>query len=328
MVFDFPERLTLAHIPTPIERLERLEKIFEGPELWVKRDDLTGVGQTGNKVRKLEFLCAEAQREKCDLLITCGGMQSNHARATAVAAAKLGIKSHLALRNSSGGDVDGNLFLDRLVGAETTFVTAQEFEQIDDIMARLAQELTAKGHRPYVIPEGGSNALGAMGYVLAMDELSRQLKSMRLEFDHVVCPVGSGGTLAGMIIGKWLYDVKANLFGINVCDSAEYFQDRIGGILREARKLFGLQMSVAKKDINVIDGYVGKGYALSRQEEIDLIKMVAKVEGLILDPVYTGKAMFGVMEEIRKGRFKKDERLLFWHTGGIFGLFPKKNLFF
>jgi len=179
-----------------------------------------------------------------------------------------------------------------------------------------------------VIPEGGSNALGAMGYVLAMDELSRQLKGMKLEFDHIVCPVGSGGTLAGMIIGKWLYDVKANLFGINVCDSAEYFQDRIGGILREARKLFGLQMSVAKKDINVIDGYVGKGYALSRQEEIDLIKMVAKVEGLILDPVYTGKAMFGVMEEIRKGHFKKDERLLFWHTGGIFGLFPKKNLFF
>lgn len=131
-----------------------------------------------------------------------------------------------------------------------------------------------------------------------------------------------------MIMGQWLYDINTLLHGINVCDSAEYFQERISGILREARKLFGLQMSITKKDIDVIDGYVGKGYALSRQEEIDLIKTVARVEGLILDPVYTGKAMYGLMEEIRKGRFKKGERVLFWHTGGIFGLFPKKNLFF
>jgi D-cysteine desulfhydrase len=328
MAFEFPDRVTLAHTPTPIERLVRLEKVFEGPELWVKRDDLTGTGKTGNKVRKLEFLCAAAQREKCDVLITCGGLQSNHARATAVAAAKLGMKSHLVLRDSTGGDLDGNLFIDRLVGAETTFITPQEYEHRDEIMARLADDLAARGHRAYVIPEGGSNALGALGYVVAMEEFSRQIKGMKLEFDHLICPVGSGGTLAGMIIGHWLYDIKTAVHGINVCDSAEYFQERIGGILREARKLFGLQMSIAKKDINVIDGYVGKGYALSRQEEIDLIKTAARVEGLILDPVYTGKAMYGLMEEIRKGRFKKGERILFWHTGGIFGLFPKKNLFF
>jgi len=328
MAFEFPDRVTLAHTPTPIERLSRLEKLFEGPELWVKRDDLTGTGITGNKVRKLEFLCAEAQREKCDVLITCGGVQSNHARATAVAAAKLGMKSHLVLRNSSSGDLDGNLFIDRLVGAEVTFISPQEYEQRDEIMARIADEWTAKSHRPYVIPEGGSNSLGALGYAVAMEECSRQLKSLKLEFDHIICPVGSGGTLAGMIMGQRLYDLKGTLYGINVCDNAEYFQERISGILREARKLFGLQMSIAKKDINVIDGYVGKGYALSRQEEIDLIKTVARVEGLILDPVYTGKAMYGLMEEIRKGRFKKSERVLFWHTGGIFGLFPKKSLFF
>lgn len=328
MAFEFPERVMLAHTPTPIERLGRLEKLFEGPEIWVKRDDLTGTGKTGNKVRKLEFLCAAAQREKCDVLITCGGLQSNHARATAVAAAKLGMKSHLVLRDSSGGDLDGNLFIDRLVGAETTFIAPQDYEHRDEIMARIADEWAAKGHRAYVIPEGGSNALGALGYVVAMEELSQQLKNMKMEFDHMVCAVGSGGTLAGMIMGQWLYDIKADLHGINVCDSAEYFQERISGILRDARKFFGLQMSVTKKDISVIDGYVGKGYALSRQEEIDLIKLVARVEGLILDPVYTGKAMYGLMEQIRQGRFKKGERVLFWHTGGIFGLFPKKSLFF
>jgi D-cysteine desulfhydrase len=224
--------------------------------------------------------------------------------------------------------LDGNLFIDRLLGAEVTFITSQEYEQRDEIMARLAEELTAKGHRPYVIPEGGSNALGALGYAVAVEECVRQLKSLKLEFDHIICAVGSGGTLAGMIIGQRLHDLKGSLCGINVCDNAEYFQERISGILREARKLFGIQMNVAKRDINVIDGYVGKGYALSRQEEIDLIKTVARVEGLILDPVYTGKTMYGLMEEIRKGRFKKGERVLFWHTGGIFGLFPKKNLFF
>jgi len=328
MPFEFPERVSLAHLPTPIERLERLEKVFEGPEIWVKRDDLTGIGKTGNKVRKLEFLCAAAQRETAEVLITCGGIQSNHARATAVAASKLGMKSHLVLRDSTGGDVDGNLFIDRLVGAEVTFITPQEYEHRDEIMARVADDWTAKGHRPYVIPEGGSNALGALGYVVAMEELAKQLKQMKLEFDHMVCAVGSGGTLAGLIMGQWLYDVKTALHGINVCDTAEYFQERISGVLRDARKFFGLQMNVAKKDIHVIDGYVGKGYALSRQEEIDLIKLVARVEGLFLDPVYTGKAMYGLLEETRKGRFKKGERVLFWHTGGIFGLFPKRSLFF
>lgn len=328
MAFEFPERVRLAHTPTPIERLARLEKLFEGPEIWVKRDDLTGTGKTGNKVRKLEFLCAAAQRENCDVLITCGGLQSNHARATAVAAAKLGMKSHLLLRDSTGGDLDGNLFIDRLVGAETTLITPQEYEHRDEIMARLADEWAKKGHRAYVIPEGGSNALGALGYVAAMEELSQQLKNMKMEFDHMVCAVGSGGTLAGMLIGQWLYDIKTSLHGINVCDTAEYFQERISSILRDARKFFGVQLNIAKKDISVIDGYVGKGYALSRQEEIDLIKQAARVEGLILDPVYTGKAMYGLMEEIRHGRFKKGERVLFWHTGGIFGLFPKKSLFF
>ncbi len=328
MFNPLPEKIHFAHLPTPIEKLERLGQAFEGPEIYVKRDDLTGMAKTGNKVRKLEYLAAEAQREECDLLITCGGAQSNHARAAAVAAAKIGMKSHLLLRDGAGGDLDGNLFIDRLVGAEITFITAKEYEQANDIMARIAEEHDSKGGKAYVIPEGGSNALGALGYLAAMEELSRQMKTQRLEFDHIISAVGSGGTIAGMLLGRSAYEIKAEIHGLNVCDDAPYFQNRIFNIISDAKRRFGFEMSLKKSEINVIDGYVGKGYGLSSQEEIDLIKQTARLEGLILDPVYTGKAMFGLMDLIRKGRFQRGEKILFWHTGGIFGLFPKKALFF
>ncbi|MDZ7288886.1 MAG: D-cysteine desulfhydrase family protein [candidate division KSB1 bacterium] len=328
MSFTLPHRCALAHVPTPIEKLERLSQFLEGPEIYIKRDDLTGMGKTGNKVRKLEFLVAEALREGCQLLITCGGLQSNHARATALAAAKVGIKSHLVLRDSAGGDIDGNLFIDRLVGAEVTFISPQEYEQANDIMHRLADDYARRGVKAYVIPEGGSTALGALGYVVATEELYRQMKAMRLEFDHIVSAIGSGGTMAGLLLGKSAYDVKAQIHGINVCDDAPYFQERVSSIIREAKRRFGFEINVQKKDVSIIDGYVGKGYGLSRQEEIELIKLVARTEGIILDPVYTAKAMYGLMDQIRKGRFTRQEKVLFWHTGGIFGLFPKRGLFF
>lgn len=195
-------------------------------------------------------------------------------------------------------------------------------------MARLADEHDAKGGKAYVITEGGSNALGALGYVTAIEEVSRQAKAQRLEFDHMLCAVGSGGTLAGMLLGRRLYDLKAEILGINVCDDAPYFQNRVFNILAEAKRRFGFEFSMKKSEISVIDGYVGKGYGLSSQEEIDLIKQVARLEGLLLDPVYTGKAMFALRDLIRKGRLQAGEKVLFWHTGGIFGLFPKKALFF
>ncbi|MCG3118300.1 MAG: L-cysteate sulfo-lyase [bacterium] len=328
MSMQLPERYALAHTPTPIEKLARLSQLFEGPELYLKRDDLTGMGKTGNKVRKLEFLVAEALREGAQLLITCGGLQSNHARATALTAAKVGLKSHLVLRDSAGSDTDGNLFIDRLVGAEVTSITPQEFEQVDDIMHRLAEDYAKQGVKAYVIPEGGSVALGALGYVVAMEEVSRQMKTLHLEFDHIISAVGSGGTLAGMLLGKSAYGLKAQIHGVNVCDDAPYFQERVSNIIREAKRKYGFELNLPKKDINIIDGYVGKGYGLNRQEEIELIKLVARTEGIILDPVYTVKAMFGLKDQIRKGRFTKSEKVLFWHTGGIFGLFPKRGLFF
>ncbi len=328
MSLQLPERYALAHTPTPIEKLARLSQLFGGPEIYIKRDDLTGIGKTGNKVRKLEFLIAEALREGAQILITCGGVQSNHARATALTAAKVGLKSHLVLRDSAGSDIDGNLFIDRLVGAEVEFITPQQYEQVDDIMHRLAENYASKGLKAFVIPEGGSIALGALGYVHAIDEVRRQMEAQQVEFDHMISAVGSGGTMAGMLLGKSAHHLKAQIHGVNVCDDAPYFQERISNIIREAKRKYGFNLNLPKKEINIIDGYIGKGYGLNRQEEIELIKLVAQTEGIILDPVYTAKAMFGLKDQIRKGRFTKSEKILFWHTGGIFGLFAKRGLFF
>ncbi|RMF65815.1 MAG: pyridoxal-phosphate dependent enzyme, partial [Calditrichaeota bacterium] len=259
---------------------------------------------------------------------TCGGPQSNHARATAVAAAKLGLKSHLVLRNSVAAQMEGNAFLSRLVGAEVTNVSAEEYMRIDEVMQRIADEAREQGHKPYVIPEGGSNELGVLGYVKAVEETLAQLKRSKTKVHHVFVAVGSGGTYAGLLLGKHLFDFSAEIHGINVCDSASYFEGRILRLLKETKKRFGLEVSFTKKDLHILDGYVGKGYGLSSQEEIDLIKTIARTEGVVLDPVYTGKAMLGMVDQIRQGRFKAGETLLFFHTGGIYGLFPKRSLFF
>lgn len=328
MNFNYPPSLSMAQLPTPIQKLEKLSKTLEGPTLYVKRDDLTEMAMSGNKIRKLEFLLADAVEKKCDVLITCGGQQSNHARTTAVMAAKLGMKCHLVLRNSVGGALDGNLFLDRLFGAEIQFITPEEYEKVDILMAEMADGYKNKGHRPYVIPEGGSNELGTMGYFKAAEELAQQLSKMKLPIHHVVLAVGSGGTYAGLLLGKFYYDLPFNIYGINVCDDAHFFVNKIYDLVKSSNKLFDLNLTVSKNDIKIIDGYVGKGYALSRQEELEVIKKVARMEGLILDPVYTGKAMFGLIDQIRQGKFKAGENILFIHTGGIFGLFPKRQLFF
>ncbi len=328
MAFDFPQSIDLAQLPTPVEKLERISNIFEGPRIYIKRDDLTDVGMTGNKVRKLEFLLAEAIQNKCDYVITCGGHQSNHARATAVAAARVGLKCLLVLRNSMSAPLEGNLFIDRLVGAEFEYITPEKYMRVDDVMLGISEKLKEKGHKPYLIPEGGSNEVGSLGYIRAAGELAHQLKSMKVRIDHIVVPVGSGGTYAGLLLGKFLYDLPAQIHGINVCDDDSYFVNKISSLLKAMQKRYKLTFKIDKKDINIIDGYVGKGYGLSSQYEIDTIKKVARAEGVILDPIYTGKAMFGLSDQIRQGKFKPSENILFVHTGGIFGLFPKKTLFF
>ncbi len=327
MLSKEPNRIHLAHLPTPIHRLDRMTELLGGPEIYVKRDDLTGSGLSGNKVRKLEYLLAEAWEQEADVLITCGGIQSNHARATAIAAVQNGMGAVLVLRGQSEEPYDGNVLLDRLVDAEIRLVTAEQYaERIDEIMEQAAAELRQKGRRPYVIPEGGSNALGVWGYIRAAGEIKGQLEELRLEPDVIVTAVGSGGTHAGLSIGRKLVDLPARIVGFNVCDTAEHFQDLIGRLAAETIERYGLPVRLAAGEIELIDGYVGRGYALSRPEELKLIRTVARAEGIFLDPVYTGKAFLGLADQIQKGRFKKGERILFLHTGGIYGLFtPEKR---
>jgi D-cysteine desulfhydrase len=324
----FPESINLANLPTKIEKLDRLTTLLGGPNIFIKRDDQTGTEVSGNKVRKLEFSVKEAIDKGCDTLITCGGIQSNHARATAAVAAKLGLKSCLVLRGTEESTVDGNYFLDRLLGADIRFISVEDYrDKRLQIMNCIKEELEGKGFRPYIIPEGASNGIGCFGYFKAIEEILQQEKEMGIHFDAIVSAVGSGGTYAGQFLGNKVLSNDADIYGVNVCDDEQYFKNRVYDIIHENLNYLNLELNFSKEEINIIDGYVGRGYALSSPEEIEFIHSLAKLEGIILDPVYTGKAMYGLVQEIKKSRFKDYKNILFIHTGGLFGLFPQKDLF-
>lgn len=324
-----PKRLALAQTPTPIQFLPRITELMGGPEIWVKRDDLTGSVLGGNKIRKLEFALAEAVRQGADVVITAGGIQSNHCRATALSCAHLGLECHLVLRGEQKGAPDGNLLLDHLAGARFSFFPQEVYstrqpEIVDELISNYAKQ----GKRCYWIPVGASNAIGSFGYIRAWNEVAAQSKRMGFEFDHIVSAVGSGGTMAGLIAGRALAGArKPKIWGVNVCDDADTFQHDISVILRELNHKFNLALRKTATPIQILDGYVGDGYAIPYNTEVDLMKQAARMEGLVLDPVYTGKGFYGMTEEIKKGRFRKKERVLFVHTGGVFGLFPQRDIF-
>jgi len=328
-MIKLPARIHLANLPTRIERLDRLSKELGGPQIFIKRDDQTGSEISGNKIRKLEYVIQEALDQGCDYLITCGGIQSNHARATAAAAARLGLSSCLVLRSNGDDALEGNYFLNKVLGADIEFISPDDYKErrmeiMEDIKARLIKE----GYRPYIIPEGASNGIGTFGYYTAMEEILEQEKQMGIKFDAIVLPVGSGGTYSGMVLANKLLGHGTTIFGINICDNAPYFQDRIHGILQDSFNYIDKTIDFSKDEIKIIDGYVGDGYAQSRPDELEFIHKLAKLEGVILDHVYTGKAMYGLVNEIKKGNIKDYNNILFIHTGGIFGLFSKKDLFF
>lgn len=316
---NLPKFMEFANLPTKIERLERLSERL-GTEIYIKRDDQTGTEVSGNKIRKLEFSVKEALDQGADYLITCGGIQSNHARATAAVAAKLGIGSYIVLRGSKDSDLEGNHFLDKILGANIKYITPEEYSQERrSIMEDIKVELEKQGHKAYIIPEGASNGIGSFGYYKALEEILTQEKEMDIKFDAIVTTVGSGGTYAGLYYGNYINNNDAVIYGINICDDEEYFKNVVEKLLGEMSKYTNEEINVGKNKVDIIDGYVGRGYALSTPEEIDFIGDFAKLEGIILDPVYTGKAMYGLVEEIKKGKFAKHKNILFVHTGGIFG---------
>ena len=327
MVFTFPEKLQLAQLPTPIQKMERLTVRWGGPALFIKRDDLTGMAVSGNKVRKLEFSAAKALREGCTVLISCGGGQSNHARATAAVAAKLGLRCHLVLTGAPDQPQRGNLFLNRLLGAEITFLPEADLEDFEDAMAELAANYAHQGEKALVIPLGASDATGTLGYAWAVKEMVEQFDAMQWTPDHIVVGCGSGGTLAGLLLGKELFGLTSQIWGINVRADAEYFQQMAVKIYADFAREYGYQANIQASDVHMIDGYVGAGYAISGPAEMAVIAEAAREEAILLDTAYTGKAFYGLAQEIRKGRFKKDERILFLHTGGLFGMFPHAEEF-
>jgi D-cysteine desulfhydrase len=327
MSISFPERISLARTPTPLERLERTSEVL-GVEMFIKRDDLTGAELSGNKVRKLEFLLADALAQGADTVLTCGGEQSNHCRATALAATRLGLRSRLLLRTADPDQpppTAGNILLDRMAGAEIQWISPADYARRAEIMNAQAETLGRAGRRPYLIPEGGSNAIGSWGYVRAAEELDRDLAGLPARPTTIVYACGSGGTGAGLLCGAALLGWERRgirVTGVNVCDDRAYFVRVIGQICRDFAVRTGLPVAVSDGDIDLADGHVGLGYARSRPEELAAIIELARREAIVLDPVYTGKAFHGLLRELERDRGRFGERVVFLHTGGIFGLFP------
>jgi D-cysteine desulfhydrase len=326
MALVYPRKIDLAQTPTPLQYLERASQQWgNGHRLWVKRDDLTGCTMSGNKVRKLEFITAYAIDKGYDTLITCGGLQSNHCRATAFAGAQLGLKVHLLLRGEEPVDAEGNLLLNYLAGAAVSCYPVKQYvREIDQLFSHWQQHYAAQGRKALAVPTGGSDGIGVWGYIAACEELARDFDAADIEQAHIVTATGSGGTQAGLTLGAALHQLPATVWGVNVCDDEKYFLDKVTHDATDWRQRYP---GVPEVDFEprVLDGYVGQGYGVASPEIFKLITDLAGLEGLVLDPVYTGKAFAGMLAEIAAGRFEGCRDIVFVHTGGIFGLFPQRS---
>ncbi len=308
-----PKKINLSNIPTPIEKIT-----FNGCSFLIKRDDYTGTELSGNKVRKLDYLLYEAIQNKSEYIFTCGGDQSNHARAAAVAAAKLGLKSKLFLWGNKKNSPDGNLLLDQFSGAEIIYLTKREYSEVNKIMLEQSKRLKKK---ITIVPTGGSNFLGIWGYINFVRELSTQLNLKSIS--GIVTAAGSGGTSAGILVGLSLMGFRKKVYAVNVVDDERTTRKIILDLAEGAVEKYRLPVKVHSEDLTILDGYSKEGYKKISPEKVKLLKQLAIQSGIILDPAYTGKAFYAFNEKFLSGRNKTD--ILFVHTGGIFGVFPKKK---
>jgi D-cysteine desulfhydrase family pyridoxal phosphate-dependent enzyme len=320
-MLHYPARIELGHLPTPLEEMPHLTEALGGPRLFIKRDDETGLATGGNKTRKLEFLLADALQGGADTIITAGAAQSNHCRQTAAAAVKCGLKCILTLTGSDPGSWNGNLLLDDLLGAEVRFVGDVTWTGLLDVMADVADEVRAGGGRPTIIPVGGSNPVGATGYVAAMEELVEQLTERDLNIDHIVFASSSGGTQSGLVVGAKAFGFKGRVLGISVASKVDDLMGVLEQLSNDTAKHLGLDLYLPHDAFEVNDDYLGAGYGKPAEPEREAIRLLAQSEGILVDPVYTGRALAGLIDLIRKGTFDKDETVLFWHTGGTAALF-------
>jgi D-cysteine desulfhydrase len=321
-----PQRLQLAHLPTPIQSLPFLSQEL-GKEIFIKRDDLTGFGVSGNKIRKLEFLMAEAREKGCDAVITCGGIQSNHARATALIARRLGLQPILLLRGEEPDSYQGNLLINKMCSALVHWISPNDWPNHPTVMKEIHDAYAEQGWSPIIIPEGGSNELGSLAYILCEKEIQEFEKHQQKTFDSVFCATGSGGTYAGLLLGKYLLNAdETDFYTINVCDSDEYFENRVKSLMIDSIRKHELPISFIPEDIRIIDGFVGPGYGEASEPQLDLILEMARMEGFLFDPVYTGKALFGMKEALKKAPDVFGDRILFIHTGGVFANFDQASL--
>lgn len=311
-------RQRFAHLPTAIEALPRLSAELAGPQILVKRDDQTGLACGGNKTRKLEFLVAEARQQGAATLVTGGAVQSNHCRQTAAAATRFGMDCIVVLNGDQPQRPNGNLLLDRLFGAEVVFV--EQRSERDRVLQETFDAAAQSGRRPYLLPYGGSSPTGALGYVFAMQEFIQQ----DVQADWIVFGTSSGGTHAGLALGQRLFGYTGKVLGISIDEPEDWLKSHVSSLATQASERFGSRIEITPDDILANDAYCKAGYGVVTPAERDAISLFARTEGLLLDPVYTGRAAAGMIDLLRKGYFGKDDTVLFWHTGGQPALFAEQ----
>lgn len=335
MGFETLPRVPLAYLPTPLDEAKNLRKAIGGPRLFFKRDDLTGLGCGGNKLRKLEFLLGDALSKKADTIVTSGAIQTNHGRLTAAACAKLGLDCILVLTERETGSYEGNRILVSLFGAKQVFADVdysvapdkldkEKLRAGDEKIAQIMSDLKNKGKRPYLIPRGGRSLQGTAGYCCAMVELTEQMASFGIQADHIIVPCATSSTLTGVLLGSRVCSLKAKVHGVALSRSPAEGMSMVEEEFNRDAKAMGYPYHIDKSEITIYGGYIGKGYAIPTEMGRRAIQLLAKTEGILLDPVYTSKTMSAYLDLVEKGILKNDETVIFLHTGGLPLLFLKE----